>query len=74
MYIRSLREGKSGPKIIIKEGYGFGLSSSFLGNRDLLSPKAKDLIEENKQKNCKAQQDLAVERWQFRGAKGSKST
>lgn len=60
------RGGRSGPKTIVKEGHGFGFSSSFLGNQDRLGPKAEDLIEENKHKTRKAQQDLGVERQQFK--------
>ena len=61
--------GKSGTKIIIKEGYGFKLSVSFLAdNEKLLGPKAQDLIKESKQQERQLQRDLAVERKQLKEA------
>ena len=60
---------KSGTKIIVKDGYGFKLSASFLAeNEKLLGPKAQDLIKQSKQQECQLQRDLTVERQQLKEA------
>ena len=59
--------GKSGPKIVVREGYDYGLSDTFVNQyEELLGSKAEDLIKAQKQQEHELKCSLEAERQQLK--------